>query len=119
LLQNDRYHFRFVVTLDNGPAAVLIKREHGAEQILAKRPVPDGKIYFKISAAGQAYSFFVAAEAEAWQPVAEAVDGRILSTPVAGGFIGAYIGMYASGNGKPSGNTADWDWFEYSGAEEG
>ena len=45
-------------------------------------------------------------------------DGRILSTPVAGGFVGAYIGMYASSNGQPSVNTADFDWFEYVGPDE-
>jgi xylan 1,4-beta-xylosidase len=47
--------------------------------------------------------------------VAQAVDGRILSTPVAGGFVGTYIGMYASSNGQPSQNVADFDWFEYLG----
>jgi alpha-N-arabinofuranosidase len=46
------------------------------------------------------------------------VDGRILSTPFAGGFVGAYIGMYASSNGHPSDNVADFDWFEYVGLDE-
>jgi xylan 1,4-beta-xylosidase len=45
--------------------------------------------------------------------LAENVDGRILSTPVAGGFVGAYIAMYASSNGQPSTNHADFGWFEY------
>ena len=40
-------------------------------------------------------------------------DGRILSTPVAGGFVGAYIALYASSNGEPSTNCADFDWFDY------
>jgi xylan 1,4-beta-xylosidase len=35
----------------------------------------------------------------------------------AGGFIGAYLGMYASSDGRPSTNTADFDWFEYRGLE--
>ncbi|MFN2286052.1 MAG: hypothetical protein ACK2UQ_16685, partial [Anaerolineae bacterium] len=39
--------------------------------------------------------------------------GRILSTTVAGGFVGAYLGMYASSNGQPSTSIADFDWFEY------
>ena len=39
----------------------------------------------------------------------------ILSTPVAGGFVGAYIAMYASSNGQPSANHVDFDWFEYQG----
>jgi xylan 1,4-beta-xylosidase len=53
-----------------------------------------------------------------WQPVAEGIDGRILSTPFAGGFVGTYIGMYASSNGQLSANTADFDWFEYVGLDE-
>jgi alpha-N-arabinofuranosidase len=36
---------------------------------------------------------------------------------VAGGFVGAYIAMYASSNGQPGTNHADFDWFEYVGIE--
>ena len=118
LLQNDKFHFRFVVTREQGGSVVrLVKRESGEDAVLATQPVPSGKVYFKVSAAGQAYSFFVASEYEKWISVAENVDGRILSTPVAGGFIGAYIGMYASSNGKPGDGFADWDWFEYTGLD--
>jgi alpha-N-arabinofuranosidase len=41
------------------------------------------------------------------------VDGRILSTNVAGGGASAFIGMYASSDGQSSENVADFDWFEY------
>ena len=57
-------------------------------------------------------------EYESWRLVAEEVDGRILSTQVAGGFVGTYIGMYASSNGQTSKTVADWDRFEYSGTEK-
>ena len=117
LLQNDNFHYRFVVRLEKEPVIALIKRQEGKDTVLAKQPVPAGKLYVKIAAAGQSYNFFVASEYEKWIPVAEGVDGRILSTPMAGGFIGAYIGMYASSNGKPSENHADWDWFEYCGGD--
>jgi len=63
------------------------------------------------------YSFYVGALPGTWQPVAETVDGRTLSTIVAGGFVGAYVGMYASSNGQPSENVADFDWFEYVGLD--
>ena len=53
-----------------------------------------------------------------WQPVAEGIDGRILSTPVAGGFVGAVIALYASSNGQASTNVADFDWFEYRGLDQ-
>jgi xylan 1,4-beta-xylosidase len=41
-----------------------------------------------------------------------------LSTPVAGGFVGAVIALYASSNGQVSPNVADFDWFEYVGLGE-
>ena len=64
-------------------------------------------------ARGQDYAFYYGTAPEDWTPVAEEVDGRILSTQLAGGFVGAYIGLYASSNGEPAGNTADFDYFEY------
>lgn len=117
LLQNDNFHIRFVVTRENEPAAVLIKREKGEDAVLARKPVPAGKLCLKITAAGQPFGFHAACEYENRLPVAEGVDGRLLSTPVAGGFIGTCVGMYASSNGKPSENCADWDWFEYCGED--
>ncbi|MBN1994079.1 MAG: glycoside hydrolase family 43 protein [Anaerolineae bacterium] len=115
LLQNSNFHFRFVVTQVEGKGSMvrLIKREHGEETVLAEKAIETKRVYFKVEAVGQRYSFYIATAAEAWQVVAQAVDGRILSTPVAGGFVGAYLGMYASSNGQPGQNVADFDWFEY------
>lgn len=119
LLQNNDFHFRLVVagTQDGGAVVRLVKREAGEESCLAEQPVDEGRVYLKVEAYGQEYSFYVGTRPQTWQPVAEAVDGRILSTNVAGGFVGAYIGMYASSNGQPSGNVADFDWFEYVGLD--
>jgi alpha-N-arabinofuranosidase len=116
LLQNNNFHFRFVITQAEGKGSVvrLTRREQGEETILAEQPVEEtGRIYLKVETSGQDYSFYIASTPEDWQAVAQAVDGRILSTPVAGGFVGAYIGMYASSNGQPGQNVADFDWFEY------
>jgi alpha-N-arabinofuranosidase len=128
LLQNNEFHFRFIIT--GGTAVRLVKHaapepnsrimpiQNGVEETLAERPIEGDRFYFKVEADKQAYSFYIATEPEAWQAVAEGVDGRILSTPFAGGFVGTYIGMYASSNGQPSTNVADFDWFEYVGLEE-
>lgn len=43
----------------------------------------------------------------------EAQDATINSRNHAGGFIGPFIGMYASSNGQKSGNKASFDYFEY------
>ncbi|MGY4760186.1 beta-xylosidase family glycoside hydrolase [Paenibacillus caseinilyticus] len=37
----------------------------------------------------------------------------LLSTEVAGGFTGVYIGVYATGDGRPCTVPAYFDWFEY------
>jgi xylan 1,4-beta-xylosidase len=38
---------------------------------------------------------------------------RFLSSEVAGGFVGTYVGLYATGNGEPATTPAAFDWFDY------
>jgi alpha-N-arabinofuranosidase len=45
--------------------------------------------------------------------------GGFLSSPDAGGFLGVWVGLYASSNGRASGAVADVDWFEYAGSDPG
>jgi alpha-N-arabinofuranosidase len=76
-------------------------------------------VYLQVEAHGQAYGFHQADSPDGpWTTLAENVDGRILSTPVAGGFLGAFIGLYASSNGRRSASCADFDWFEYASLDE-
>jgi len=86
--------------------------------VLAVHTVFPGRIYFKIEAHEQAYSFYFSNESNDWLMLAENIDGRILSTSVAGGFVGTFIAMYASSNGQISTNYADFDWFEYIGSDD-
>jgi xylan 1,4-beta-xylosidase len=115
LNQNTNFHFRFVITRDPTPVIRLIRRAQGMEEILAQQPIDEGTIHLKIEAREQNYSFSFSNQLYKWQLLAQNVDGRILSTPVAGGFVGAFIGMYASSNGQYSENYADFDWFQYIG----
>ena len=117
LIQNNDFHFQFVITKSTEPFLRLIKRAYDKEEVLAEQPVRAAKLYLKVEAHEQAYGFYFADEPGAWQAFMGNVDGRILSTPVAGGFVGAYIAMYASSNGQPGTNHADFDWFEYVGLD--
>lgn len=118
LVQNNDFHFCFVVTRREVPLVRLIRRTAGVEEVLAERVIAPGRVYLRIEAHEQDYSFSVANVPDNWLSVAERVDGRILSTSVSGGFVGTYIAMYASSNGQPSVNYADFDWFEYLGLTE-
>lgn len=52
------------------------------------------------------YDFSVCPAGGAWQTVAARVDGTHLGSEAAGGFVGAYVGVFASGNGRESQNEA-------------
>ncbi|OPJ54940.1 family 43 glycosylhydrolase [Clostridium oryzae] len=68
-----------------------------------------------VEAYGQDYSFYFGETSKDYKTLIENVDGRILSTDVAGGFVGTELGLYASSNGAASSNLAYFDWFEYLG----
>ena len=118
LIQNNDFYFLFVIGLGKQPAISLIKRSAGIQEIIAEKPITAGQIHLKVEAHEQNYGFYFSDRSGDWLPLVENVDGRILSTPVAGGFVGAFIGMYASSNGGPDANYVDFDWFEYSGLDE-
>ncbi|AIQ57372.1 glycoside hydrolase family 43 protein [Paenibacillus borealis] len=115
LIQNADNHFRYELKLEDGKQLLqLIVRSRGDEQLLASALYPQDKVQLKAEARGQEYSFYYRAdEFGSWTALYERADGRVLSTDLAGGFTGAYIGMYASSQGAPSTNYADFDWFSY------
>ncbi len=116
LLQNQDFQFRMEVVLEKGERNIqLIRREAGVDKQVAKKPINSSKLYLKVEANGQSYQFYFAEKALDWVALACDVDGTILSTDKAGGFVGAYIGMYCSANGEDSSNYADFDLFEYHG----
>ncbi|ENH96503.1 arabinofuranosidase [Gracilibacillus halophilus YIM-C55.5] len=119
LLQNHEYQFRMEVLLEGEKTYIqLVRREAGVDERMAKNEIDSDNVYLKVEAEGQAYSFAYATKAWDWQVLADRVDGTILSTDQAGGFVGAYIGLYVSANGEDSTNYADFDWFEYHGNDK-
>ena len=45
------------------------------------------------------------------------MGSAVQSAETSGGFVGAYLGMFATGNGKKSVAAADFDWFDYAGQD--
>jgi xylan 1,4-beta-xylosidase len=113
LLQSNRYHLRMEYALEGDQTIVrLVQCKDGVETLINTIPWHSDRFEMKISAHGQDFSFYFG-DGEKNIPLAQKVDGRILSTDVAGGFVGTTIGLYASGNGRESHNIADFDLFEY------
>nr|WP_246291507.1 hypothetical protein [Lentzea indica] len=99
--------------LGAGREITLVRRVGGRDELLAKTQVADGPVRLGIEAAGQDHQALVAVGSEEWKPLGEPFDGRALSTPVAGGFTGVHIGLYATSDGVPSESWADFDSFTY------
>ena len=115
-LQSDDFHYRFVLGQEGGRRIVkLVERCEGKDMIRALEPAPSGRVYLRILALNQSFDFYYGTVPGDLSPLYFDADGRILSTDRAGGFVGTYLGMYASSNGQPSSNVADFDWFSYDG----
>ncbi|HHX12574.1 MAG TPA: glycoside hydrolase family 43 protein, partial [Clostridiales bacterium] len=55
----------------------------------------------------------VSYDGKSYQVIKAGVDGRMLSTDVADGFVGNTLGLYCSSNLTETDNYADFDWLIY------
>lgn len=110
---DDKNHFDFLVTMLNGKR-VIVLRKYLQDKVadLIYREIPDGDVILRVSATDLQYQFWVQQEGKAAELIGSAFT-KDLSTEVIGGFTGTFIGLYASGNGVPNVNPADFDWFDF------
>ena len=107
-------HFYGLMLAQNGSQPVV--RLMKVEDVLVEKAISiedtNQQVELRITAHGKTYDFEYRTNDEEWIALATAVDGTFLSTRIAGGFVGTYLGMYAFGE---TGNKAAFNWFEYSG----
>ncbi len=101
LMQNDRFQIRLEISLGT---ARLVR----GPEVLAERPVGPGRHRLSVQAHGLDHRFRL--DDADFGPV---VDGSILTHDAAGSFTGAYLGLYASSNGRPSDTIATFSHFAY------
>ncbi len=92
------YYFMGLCLKDDNMSIVLEQGStNGPVEITSSKiDIEKGKpVYLKIEARGKYYDFYYALQADDWQLLKEDIDGTLLSTNVAGGFVGTYFGMYA------------------------
>ena len=100
--QNDEYYYLLAVARSNGRTVVRLERRAGTATgaratVVAEAPLAatDAPVYLRIDARGARYDFSYATRPDEWIPLLRDADGTILSTRVAGGFIGATFGLFA------------------------
>jgi len=95
--QNEKHWFAFTAHRSgDGVTLTLRKRQKDADETLATTTLPakTKSLKLKIQANGGDYAFAYDA-GNGWMWLKQDVDGTVLSTDVAGGFIGATVGPYA------------------------
>ena len=126
LRQNEDYSLQLLISLaPNGQrVARAVRRFAGIDEVMAVSPVAPGSLLLEVTADGLSYHFSVD------EVPLVTLDGRGLSTTVAGGFTGTMIGPYvfaetfaelppvAGHRGVPPvptrPPTAYWDWFAFA-----
>ncbi|MDT0648347.1 glycoside hydrolase family 43 protein [Zunongwangia sp. F260] len=118
--QNETHYYYICKSFAEGKEVIqLFKGSEDGEVLLesAKLDSPEALVEFKVEFDEDLYKFSYKTEDE-WKNLGGGLDGKYLSTKVAGGFVGAVFGMYSTSNGENSENEAAFDWFKYSGEDE-
>ncbi|MEP7246699.1 MAG: glycoside hydrolase family 43 protein [Gammaproteobacteria bacterium] len=100
--QNENYWYFLGMRRRDRSVQVFLERRSGkVTETIATIRLPDpatqpgAALKLRISGDAGAYSFWYDADGNGWKPLRENEDGTLLSTDVAGGFVGAMLGPYA------------------------
>jgi alpha-N-arabinofuranosidase len=97
--QNEGFYYLLAVAMGgDGPEIRLEQGIPGGTLVLASAPLDPagpGPIRLRIDADADRYAFLYAQPGDEWVTLADSVDGVVLSTAAAGGFVGAVFGLYA------------------------
>ena len=125
IFQSEHHYYFLCKSLQNGLAVVQLFKGEGNKNkgapptLLASQPlVETKKLFLKIAANGDKYSFYYGLEKDKWILLKDKVEGKFLSTKEAGGFVGSLFAMYGTSEGKPSTSVAKYQWFEYKGNDD-
>ena len=118
--QNEKYNYRLQLTL-KGKIIILqlIKAAGADDEVLAEEVMTGGRknvpIVMRVVAEHQKLRFEYGPDERNMNVLIDNIDASILSTDVAGGFVGTVVGMFAVSGGdyKEKKFFVDFDWFRY------
>lgn len=124
IFQDEKHYYFICKSTDKQmrPVVQLFKSlENGKTELLEQQVLPGnvaGNLKLQISAHGATYQFEYAQGNEKWKLLKAGVDGKFLSTQVAGGFIGCIFALYATSNGQQTNNSVIYKRLNYWGNDE-
>jgi alpha-N-arabinofuranosidase len=109
---NDDNHYEIGLGRFDGITKVFVRNwVKSREYTIAQQSLNSSKAQLEIACSEDRYQFAWSADGQTWNTLAASPSGD-LSKEKAGGFTGTTLGLYATSNGKPSNNHADFAWFE-------
>lgn len=115
--QSERDHVRLLVEGGPGDArrVVAVHRRGGADEVVGETTVttaPGEPVVVGLRVRGQDYGLVAGPAGDEPAHVAT-VDGRTLDSAAAGGFLGLWLGVHATSEGRPSGSVVRVERFVY------
>ena len=112
---DDNNHFDLVITMIAGKRVAMLKKylQSTVTGMNFIEIADTGDIILRVSATDLQYRAARVQEEGKIATLMGTAATKDISTEVISGFIGAFIGMYASGNGSANTNPADFDWFDF------
>lgn len=120
LQMNNQHHYDvFIGKNKAGQRTINARATLGSIQHIAKTEViADGVVEIKLTGDREHYQLLYKTKQMDGFKLLFKPEIIYLSVDVAGGFTGVYIGLYATGNGKPSKNPAYFNYFDYKGYDK-
>jgi xylan 1,4-beta-xylosidase len=118
IFQDEKHFYYLCKSMDQEKVVVQLFKSNAegkSMDLLAQASTSSEKVLLRIDADGDQYSFRYALQANDWVLLKDMVDGKFLSTQVAGGFIGCVFGMYATSSGAETSNSASFKYLRYVG----
>jgi alpha-N-arabinofuranosidase len=112
LYRHPEHRYELALRRAGGTREVVLRQTVGPHlsAVTASAPAPgDGPVVLQVDATPTEYTFSWGDSEGDPGELGRAVT-RLLSTEVSGGFVGTYVGLYATGMGS----TAHFDWFDYT-----
>lgn len=114
ILLNNGTHFDILVKKSGGKRVLVGRLRFGSVIYESKEVVlKAGPVKLAIQGEPNCFIFQYAQGNDTYRELVRA-DANYISSETIGGFTGLYVGLYATGNGRPSATNADYDWFEYT-----
>ncbi len=116
IFQNAAFNYQCLLGTDGTNSVLSILKTQGGETETLKTLTLDGthsNMKLRLEADMQDLSFSYSIDGVNFTTIIDHIDGRILCTDVAGGFVGNTMGIYATSNGSDSDTIANFDYMEY------